>query len=233
MGQAFNPNAIGQVVPAWAGGGGPGGVLPAGTTTGEMLYWDQGLGAWIVLPVGAAGQHLETNGAGFAPSWENVPDGQEFESYELGSAIYPASQSASPGVAATDVPTIDFAQAADSDILIASAMDAKYDGGTINVDIYWFAGVAIVGDVRWEVSFVNQTGGNLVTRAFAGPQFVVTTVPGVINTIVQSTVAFTQVQADGIAAGDPYRVRIRRAGAAGTDTMADTAQVIAATMVEP
>lgn len=51
---------------------GQAGCIPNGVTDGDLTYFDGS--DWVVLSPGTAGQHLETNGAGSAPSWEDASE---------------------------------------------------------------------------------------------------------------------------------------------------------------
>jgi hypothetical protein len=48
--------------------------VPTGASTGDILYWDNGAMDWTILSPGTAGNTLQTNGSGAAPTWV-VPGG--------------------------------------------------------------------------------------------------------------------------------------------------------------
>ncbi len=227
--QPFNQTAIGSLVPVH-GSNGTGVNVCIGTTIGDILYWT-GVD-WCRLAPGDPGQHLETNGAGAPPSWETTPDGQAFDYFAPSDGLFPTAQPAGT-VTRDDELLITFAQLVDSDILFPGAMDEKYDGGTIAVDIYWVAAAAIADDVRWSVEWLRQAGGDAISGAFAAPKTVDSTAPGVNGDIAKATITFTQAEADSVAAGDPYRIRVRREGTNNNDTMTDTAQLLRVTVEEP
>jgi hypothetical protein len=164
---------------------------------------------------------------------ENPPnDGQAFERFTANEAVYPAANSAG-AIVRSDVPLVTFPDTGIVvDVLFEGSMDENYDGGPLTFDLYWLAAAATLGNVEWEAAIARQADGDAITRPFAAAIVVVSTAPLVNGDIRLASFAFTNADADLISAGDPYRLRIRRNVASGSDTMTDTAQLLRVTVEE-
>jgi hypothetical protein len=172
-------------------------------------------------------------------SVENPPnDGQAFERFTANDAVFPFVDPAGVTVR-SDAPLVTFPRGAvppdpgDAiDILFEGSMDVNYDGGPFTIDLYWLAATAVAGDVEWTGAIARQADSDAINRPFATEIVAVSTAPAVNGDIRRVTLAFTNADADSIAAGNPYRLRIRRNGASGADTMDDTAQLLRVTVQE-
>ncbi len=170
---------------------------------------------------------------GTAPGGPTV--GRSFESFTALDAIFPTGVVGGPtAITRADSLLISFNDALNRDILFPGAMDVKYNGATLTVAVYWVAETAIIGDVVIDAGFkrLNATE-NIDTAAFAALLTTTVAAPGVNGDIVRTTFAFTQVQADGIVAGDPYQLLISRRGQVITDTMLGNWQLLRVTVSEP
>jgi hypothetical protein len=111
------------------------------------------------------------------------------------------------------------------------AMPNVYDTTrTLNVNIYWVAATAIADDVIWAAAFERDdaaTPRNILTDGFAALQTgAATTAPGVLGDIAVTTIPFTNAQADGILAGEPFRLFVQRTATSVADTMVGDAQIV-------
>jgi hypothetical protein len=113
-------------------------------------------------------------------------------------------------------------------------MPQNYSGDDLTLNIYWVADGAIVGDVIWAAAFERDAvGHNVDADAFAALQTAAaSTAPGTNGDIALATIAFTQAQADAVAAGEPLRLFIQRTADDVGDTLVGDAQIIRAVLVE-
>lgn len=104
--------------------------------------------------------------------------------------------------------------------IFAGVMPRGYLGGGLTVYLAWMAKTAVVGTIGWDVSFERDNAANhdLDADAWATAQVVAAaTVDATSGKVTVTSVAVTAGAAgtDSIAAGDPFRIRIRNL-AAGT-----------------
>jgi len=106
----------------------------------------------------------------------------------------------------------------------------NYSGDDLTLSIYWClndAGAPTGTDVVWKAAFERNEAGHLVTTdAFAALQSAAAVAAGADGVIVKSTIAFTQAQADAIAAGDPFRLYIERDAGQGDDDLDADVQIV-------
>lgn len=124
-------------------------------------------------------------------------------------------------------PILEFDSATQETAIWTGVMPRNYGGGNITVNVTW-AAVPTTGNVGWGVTIERIQAGTLDIDAdsFATEQIVTaTTVNGTsgipLTTGVTATAGATGT--DSVAAGEPYRLRLRRDVA--TDTAAGDAQV--------
>lgn len=108
-------------------------------------------------------------------------------------------------------------------------MPTVFANGDIEVKIHWMAESATTGDVIWSVAFERHQPGvdDLDTDSFAADIVAsAETTAAAAGQTVETVIAVTAAQYDGITQGDQFRLRLRRNGTAGGDTMTDTAQLM-------
>jgi len=127
-----------------------------------------------------------------------------------------------------------FDQSIAESAVFSGRMPAHYMSGGLSVEIAWVASGAIVGDAVWSVAIERIDAGiqNLDADGFAAPQSVTTTTPGTDGVTVRSVIAFTQAQADGLVAGDAFRLKVTRDAPNASDTLAADAQILLVAMEE-
>lgn len=149
-------------------------------------------------------------------------------------AIYPSPASIAAGASArNNHPVVTFSDAGSHAIHFEDAIGLGYTGGLITVNLFWAAATALLGDVEWFVAWEREnTGGpfDLDTNDFAAELSVVSPAPGTSGFLEVATLAFTQAQADSIAAGECFRLRVRRDGGVGDDNMVGVAQLLRITL---
>jgi len=167
----------------------------------------------------------------FAGAPSPVSPAGDLVSYDASDAVFPFTSPAGV-VERDDVPLLTFVAGEDRNILYEGSIDNGYNAGPLVVDLFWLAAAAIAGDVVWHIAWTRQRNGDSISRPFAPPQMVVSTVQPVNGDIRKATVIFSQAEADGVTPADPYKIRVRRNGVSGLDTMIDTAQLLRVTVRE-
>lgn len=99
--------------------------------------------------------------------------------------------------------------------IFAGVMPRNYGGGGITAYVHWMAATATSGTGGWDVTFERDAdaGDDMDSDSFATAQTVTAaTVPGTSGVVKVTNVAITAGAAgtDSIAAGDAFRLRIRR-----------------------
>lgn len=103
------------------------------------------------------------------------------------------------------------------------------NGNNIKVTIYWVSKTAVVGDVIWACAFERDNAANhdIDTDAFAALQTAAASTAPAASGVIQSvSITLTQAQADGLSAGDPFRIFVQRTANAVGDTMVGDAQIV-------
>ena len=144
-------------------------------------------------------------------------------------AVYPASTACFPE-GENKHPLVSYPEASSPDnaIFFPGVMGKDWGESFITVDIYWVA-PAIVGDVVWFVSWERDSAlpfsANLSADSYAAEKSVASTAPPAYAQIRKASLVFTQAEADGLSAGDPFRLRVRRDGGVLLDTLSGDAQL--------
>lgn len=119
------------------------------------------------------------------------------------------------------------AASTDSRATIAGMMPQEYGTSNLDVRIYWFVTTSGTNDVVWRVSWKSLTAGtDQIDKAFASEQTVTTTSVSA-NVVIVSSRTFTQAQADNVAAGDAFEIRIDRDPDDANDTETNDAFIFA------
>ncbi len=106
--------------------------------------------------------------------------------------------------------------------IFCGIMPRNYGGGGLTVYVSWMAKTATTGTIGWDVTFERDNAANhdLDSDAWATAQNITAaTVDATSGKVTTTNVAITagSTGTDSIAAGDPYRMRVRNL-AAGTAT---------------
>jgi len=110
-------------------------------------------------------------------------------------------------------------------------MPAGYASGPLSLKIHWTGATATSGDVAWDVSFM-RLNTTIDTDSFAAAQTVTTTTSATSGVLATTVISFTQAEADGITAGDPFVFYVVRDAADGGDTMSGDAQLLRVSLEE-
>lgn len=118
---------------------------------------------------------------------------------------------------------LDFDDTTQETAIFGALMPRHYAGGGVTVYVHWAATSATTGTGGWDVTFERVTDGgqDIDSDGFATAQTITAaTVNGTSGVLKVTNVAITAGSAgtDDIAAGDAYRIRIRRDVANDTAT---------------
>lgn len=142
----------------------------------------------------------------------------------------PASNYATPDLRNSH-PVLDFDGATDEEAVFSAILPRLYAGGGLTVYAYWALTSATSGSLRTQAAIERMDVGSLDIDAdsFAAFQSGGAAAPGTSGQLVQAAVAFTSgAQMDSLAAGEPFRLKIRRDadGTSGTDDIATDAELV-------
>lgn len=119
-------------------------------------------------------------------------------------------------------------------VIFEGSMHADYADGTITLTLTWAATSATTGDVTWAAQWERIDAGTLDIDAdsFATAQTATDTTDGTSGATVATTITFTAAQADGISAGEPFRLLIYRDATDSGDDMTGDAELLRVTYEE-
>jgi hypothetical protein len=130
-------------------------------------------------------------------------------------------------------PCLDFDAATDEEAVFSSVLPAHYGGGGLTVELWWAASSATSGSVRWQADIerMNAGGPDLDSDSFTGTfQSAGGTANATSGILTKTNITFTSgAQMDSLAAGEPFRLKIRRDadGTSGTDDATGDAELYA------
>lgn len=107
-------------------------------------------------------------------------------------------------------------------------MPPNYGGGNLVVKIMWMGRAATSGNVVWDATFEDLAAQDQDSDGYATSQQAAATAASATSGILSTTsITCTAGSAgtDSLAAGDPFRVRVRRVAADAGDTMVGDAQL--------
>ncbi len=152
----------------------------------------------------------------------------QLDSFDANDATFPAtdpmaadSRNGHPILAAD-------AGATEERVVFHGVMSRDYSAGNVLVDVDWVAATATSGGVTWGLEFerVAPGGQDIDSDGFAAQRTGTSTTNGTSGISTRTTITLTQAQADAIAAGDPFRLRLERVTGDVGDDMAGDAQVL-------
>ena len=111
-------------------------------------------------------------------------------------------------------PILDFDDTTQEAIYFTGILPRHYAGGGITVYLHWMATTAVSGTGGWDVAFERMSDGatDLDAASYATAQTVTAaTVPAAAGIIAVTNVAVSNgANMDNIAAGEAFRLRVRR-----------------------
>ena len=123
-------------------------------------------------------------------------------------------------------PVLDFDAAADESAVFSGVMPQNYTASAaINVIVGWMATSATSGTATWTAE-VERMNTDLDADSFAAAQTADGTANGTSGILTFTTIALTNAQADSIAKGEDFRLRITRNQDSGTDDIASDVELV-------
>ena len=136
---------------------------------------------------------------------------------------FPASAPAVP-ISRNAILYLQFAQPGTPEVAVfRNIMPRRYGGGSITANIYWIALTAVAGNVAWDGAFERNDANDhdLDSDNFATAQTAADVATNATNgKLAVSVITWTASQIDGITAGDPFRLKLRRPAAAASEMTA-------------
>lgn len=147
--------------------------------------------------------------------------------WTAGDAVLPSSNPAQL-TSRNDHAVLAFDDSTAESVIFEGIMPEGYTAEALEVLLFWVAATATSNTVRWGAEWErdNSGGHDIDSDSFSAQQTVDSDAPGTCGQIRSATIEFTQAQADSVAAGEPFRLRIQRAAAAAEDTMVGDAQLL-------
>lgn len=145
-------------------------------------------------------------------------------------ATFPASNYATPDLR-NNHPVLDFDGATDEEAYFEGVLPAFYNGGSLVVDLYVAFTSATSGTVRFQTDMerINDGGPDLDADSFSGSfQSAGGSANGTSGIVTKISITHTSAQIDGLSAGEPCRLKVRRDadGTSGTDDIATDAELV-------
>jgi hypothetical protein len=203
----------------------------AGTVArGDVITGQGATPKWTRLAKGAANTFLGSDGTDIAwavpPSTATKPNLQ----WTAQGNNPPASAYATPDTRNSHA-VLDFDGSTDEEAVFAGVLPTVYAGGGLTVETYWAFTTATSGSLRVQADIERIDASSLDTDAdsFTGSfQSAGGTAPGTSGQIIKVTITFTSgAQMDSLAAGEAFRLKIRRDadGTSGTDDITTDAEL--------
>jgi hypothetical protein len=199
---------------------------------GDLLYYD---GSKLTnLGAGTSGQYLKTQGAGANPVWASVSSGGSAWNLQWGPLL---NEAPSSNFATLDTrnghPCLDFDTSTQETAIFSGVLPADYSGAGITVHIFCSLTSATSGTVGWDVAIERMDASSLDidSDSFATAQTVTAVaVPGTSGQLLKMSVNISNgANMDSLAAGEMFRLRIRRDVA--NDTATGDAELLRVMMV--
>jgi len=139
-------------------------------------------------------------------------------------AVFPAGAKGTE-IGVNDQPVVVYPKNEDEHVFFGGVVRSGYIGAPISLDLFWVS-PGTGGDVFWRVAWERDaTGKDIAVDTFATEKTVASTAPAIAGKVAKASLLFTQAQADGIVAGDPYRLRVRRDTSDPLDTLDEDAEL--------
>lgn len=204
----------------------------AATLADNGVLIGNGTGAIQATAVGTAGQVLTSNGAGSDPTFQDAAGGDAapFLQWTALGNHPPASAYATIDTRNSH-PVLDFDGSTDEEAIFAGVLPTGYAGGGLTCEVFCAFTSATSGSVRWQAAIERIDASSLDIDAdnAAAYQSAGGTAPGTSGQIIKVAITFTDgAQMDSLAAGEAFRLRIRRDadGTSGTDDITTDSELL-------
>jgi hypothetical protein len=200
--------------------------------TGDIYYRNSG-GLLTRLGVGSDGQVLKLSSG--LPAWGTDSTGgggggpgQTLGFFNVTDNVAPASNFASFDTRNNHL-ALAFTDAADLDAVFPGWLARGYSGNGITLTIVWAGATATSGNVVWEACWerIDASGLDIDADSFASCKSATAAASATSGATTYTTIAFTNgAEIDSLVAGEAYRLKVRRIGSNGSDTMAGNAELL-------
>jgi len=244
---ALSPGTSGHILQTGGAGANPSWVAPPSsniqtlldgisTTQGTILYYNGT--DWVALAPGTSGHVLKTQGAGANPQWAaETGGGGGGDAWQI---TWRPFDNEAPGTnwaalaTRNQRPLLLFDTGTQEAAIFSGVLPFSYGGGGVTVYAYFSASSATSGTIGWDVAFerTDTSGLDIDSDSFATAQTITAaTVPGTSGQVLRSSVNISNgADMDSLAAGELFRLRIRRDVA--NDTATGDAELLCVVMVE-
>lgn len=128
-------------------------------------------------------------------------------------------------------PVLDFDGSTDEEAVFGGVLPTSYASGGLTVDTYWAFTSATSGNLRVQAAIerIDASSLDIDADSFASFNSAGGTAPGTSGQVIKVTVTFTDgAQMDSLAAGEAFRLKIRRDadGTSGTDDITTDAELL-------
>jgi hypothetical protein len=129
-------------------------------------------------------------------------------------------------------PTLDFDGATDEEAVFSAVLPAHYAGGGLTIDTFWAFSSAVSGSLRVQsaIERIDASSLDIDADSFAAFNSAGGTAPGTSGQVIKVTLTHASgAEMDSLAAGDMFRLKIRRDadGTSGTDDITTDAELLA------
>jgi hypothetical protein len=144
----------------------------------------------------------------------------------MAEAVYPRDGFSADLSVINNHPLIIYPDDQSTHVFFEDVASSAYSGLGGAMSLFWAAN-SNIGDVVWYASFErdNALGQNIYFDSFAPEVPGISQAAPVVGRLRKVTFTLTNADLDGIVAGDPFRIRIRRDGGVGFDNMVGDAQL--------
>jgi len=147
-------------------------------------------------------------------------------SIQMNNAVFPKDGFSADLSVVNNHPLIIYPDDQSTYVFFEDVASSLYSGLGATLHLFWTAN-SNIDDVVWYLSFErdNPLGQNIYFDSFAPEVPSISPAAPVVGRIRKVTFNLTNADLDGIVAGDPFRVRVRRDGGVGFDNMVGDAQL--------
>lgn len=126
-------------------------------------------------------------------------------------------------------PCLDYDAASAEGAIFTGILPRNYGGGGVTIKLIWAASSATSGNVVWETALerIGAAQQDIDSDGFATGQTATGAANATSGNTTETEIAHTNgAQMDSVAAGELFRLRVRRLAADGSDTMTGDAELL-------
>lgn len=129
-------------------------------------------------------------------------------------------------------PVLDFDGATDEEAVFSAVLPRRYAGSGLTVRVFVAFTSATTGSARWQAAIerIDASSLDIDADSFTAFQSVGVTAPATSGMVITGDIVFANgADMDSLAAGEPFRLKIRRDadGTSGTDDIVTDAELLA------